>query len=176
MKIAQQHRAGLPGALAKAGTRSGGAEAEAGDGGGDAGSGDDSSDREQEGRGEGAAAAGEGGGRVSLARTLHDILANMPPEPPGMGPSGGGAAGEQGGDEGEEEEGGEGLRSWCGAAEVGMVAAANVGEGARQRKRQRQLLGQAGGGGGEPQQRAKWASAKAQQRIYRWGAWGWHPG
>lgn len=170
MKVAQQHRTGRPGAPAKADNRCRAAEAGSDDEEG-TGSGDDSSEGEQEGEGEGAAAAGEGGrvGQADLARTLHDILAGMPPQAPGLGARQGGAAGGQGGEEeGEDEEGGAGLRSWCGAAEVGIVAAANAGQGARQRKRQRQLLGQADGGG-EEQQRAKWASAKAQQRMYRWG-------
>ena len=99
-----------------------------------------------------AAAAPAGGSQVSthdLARTLHDILAGLPPAAEG------------------EEEGS--YRSWCGAAEVGIVSAANAGEGSRQRKRQRALAEQqtaAAAATGE-QQSAKWASPKAQQRMYR---------
>jgi hypothetical protein len=99
-----------------------------------------------------AAAAPAGGSQVSthdLARTLHDILAGLPPAAEG------------------EEEGS--YRSWCGAAEVGIVSAANAGVGSRQRKRQRALAEQqtaAAAATGE-QQSAKWASPKAQQRMYR---------
>ena len=99
-----------------------------------------------------AAVAPAGASQVTthdLARTLHDILAGLPPTAEG------------------EEEGS--LRSWCGAAEVGIVSAANAGEGSRQRKRQRALAEQqtaAAAATGE-QQSAKWASPKAQQRMYR---------
>lgn len=182
VKIAQrsaaQQRAGLPRGPAQAGRHDANAGADDEEGWG-AGSEDGSSGGESEGEDEGAASAGEGGKRVThadLARTLHDILAGMRPEAPGLGLGPGGASGkhdagkgeEQEEEKDEEEEGGAaGLRSWCGAAEVGIVAAANAGEGARQRKRQRRLLGQADAGSDEPQLRAKWANAKAQQRMFR---------
>lgn len=134
---------------------------------------------------EASSGGGEEGGQVSpadLVRTLHDLLAEMPAVPAGMGAPGAAAAaklaaalaggeGEEGSSDGEEDGG---LKSWCGAAEVGIVAAANTGEGSRQRKRQRLLQEQqaakATAAAGE-QQRAKWASPKAQQRAYRW-VWG----
>ncbi|PSC69895.1 nucleolar complex 4-like protein [Micractinium conductrix] len=132
-------------------------------------------DAGSESEGEGEEEAEAEAGQVSaadLARTLHDILSNLEPTPPGMG----GAAplqpdtqqrayGGSSGEEEEEEEASGGLRSWCGAAEVGIVAAANAGEGSRQRKRQRALLG-SGGAEQQQQQRAKWANTKAQQRMY----------
>ncbi|PRW44488.1 nucleolar complex 4-like protein [Chlorella sorokiniana] len=117
-------------------------------------------------------AAAEDGGRVSphdLARTLHDLLAEMPPMPAGMegpGQAAGGAAAAGEDEEGEAEE--PGLQSWCGAAEMGLVVAANTGEGARQRKRQRlaaEAAAAATAATGQ-QQRAKWANLKAQHRMY----------
>lgn len=113
------------------GGSSNGLDAGAGEGAGKGSDGEASDD-------EAAEAAGEDGGRVSphdLARTLHDLLAEMPPMPAGLAAprpaaAGGKAAGEAG-EEGEEAEEQPALQSWCGAAELGLVVAANAREGAR---------------------------------------------
>lgn len=137
--------------------------------GGAAGSDDEASDNEPDAAGAEAAAPADGG-RVSphdLARTLHDLLAEMPPMPEGMEAAPAKAAAAAAGEEEEEEQAT--LQSWCGAAELGLVAAANTGEGARQRKRQR-LAAEAAAAAAEAaagQQRAKWANRKAQHRMYR---------
>ena len=145
----------------------------AGASGGAAGSDDEASDNEADAAGTEAAAAADGG-RVSphdLARTLHDLLAEMPPMPEGMEAAPAKAAAAAAGEEEEQEQAA--LQSWCGAAELGLVAAANTGEGARQRKRQR-LAAEAAAAVAEAaagQQRAKWANRKAQHRMYRWAGW-----
>jgi hypothetical protein len=115
-------------------------------------------DGEREEEEEEAAAEGVEGGKVSahdLARTLHDLLAEMPPGPDSPDPSQ--------------------LSSWCGAAELGLVAPANAGEGARARKRQRRAAEAAAAaeGAAAERQRALWASPKAHQRMLRWGC-AWH--
>ncbi|KAI7841082.1 hypothetical protein COHA_005309 [Chlorella ohadii] len=171
-KLAKRSTAQRSAAQRGTGGSSNGLDAGAGEGAGKGSDGEASDD-------EAAEAAGEDGGRVSphdLARTLHDLLAEMPPMPAGLAAprpaaAGGKAAGEAG-EEGEEAEEQPALQSWCGAAELGLVVAANTREGARQRKRQRlaaevaAAAAAAEAAAAGQQQRAKWANRKAQHRIY----------
>lgn len=82
---------------------------------------------------------------------MHDVLAQLSS-----------ALGGKGSGDGE-------LESWCGAAEVGVVAPACDADGSRQRKK-RKLAAAAEAGGGvalQQLQRAKWASPKLQRKAYR---------
>ncbi|KAH7617166.1 hypothetical protein Ndes2526B_g07759 [Nannochloris sp. 'desiccata'] len=84
-----------------------------------------------------------------FARNVYDILSRISP------PS----------DESTEE-----LQSWCGAAEVGTVAAAGDASGPRQRKKQRKEAESNGisaiTNSTKPLMNAKWASAKLRRKAY----------
>ena len=101
-------------------------------------------------------ATGKSGSLLSnedFARNVYDLLSLLPT------PSN---------DPGKE------IQSWCGAAEVGAVAAATDASGPRQRKKQRreqQLVDRIlGGGAPAPIISAKWASVKHRKKAYN-DAW-----